>query len=580
MKIIKVTVITPYDELKNLVDSVINENEYNLELCSYVGDLEEGVRLAKDAEKNGTDIIISRGGTAELIEEVVSVPVVEIEISSYDMLCVVALLKDYPGKVAMVGFPSIAEATKTICTLLDIEMDIFVIHDEEEVNLMLLELKQKGFSLIVGDVVTVEFAKSIGLGSVLLTSGRESVIRSFEEARKIFEHISLLKSKVSLYKRILQNISGGVIVLEKNGNILFRNECAIENESKWNIDQSWLEEWINIDHNKSYKISNNGKILDIDVQVEEKDSGIIIVIIKECHEIEQSHGIYIYNTLELNLIYQTNIIYKNLLNKKMNDIIKDISIYSKANTPIVIFSEKGAGKESLAVYIHQRIQSELSPLLKVDCASIDDKVWDVIDNFIDRVKDQGTLFIKNIHLTSDENKLKIMKKISSTTLNVPLIIITCLNTDGYFFDTNRFIHIIHPPLRDRIEDIDLYARLFINKYNLKFGKQIVGIRPDALDMIKRYPWYGNINQLENVFGQLCLACEKPFIELKEVKNALSNEPKMVRYNSVILEGTLEEIQEKIILKVWHDEGKNNTKAAKRLGINRSTLWRRLNNITR
>lgn len=581
MKSIKVAVITPYEELKNLVESVVKEKDYNFELCTYVGDLEEGVKFAREVEKKGVDIIISRGGTAELIEEVVSVPVIEIEISSYDMLCIVTLLKDYPGKVAMVGFPSIAEATRTICTLLDIEMDIFVIHDKEEVNFKLLDLKQKGFSLIVGDVITVEFAEKIGLGSVLLASGRESVIKSFEEASRLFYHISSLNNKLSLYKKVLENISGGVIVLDRVGNVLFRNKYALKDKMKWTTEQSRLQEWVDLANNKgaiSYKTSSNNRVWDVTIQTEKGTQDLTVVVIKECLEINQIKGVYIYNALDLNLIYQSNIIYKNLLNVKMKEIIKNIDSYTMINTPIVILGEKGVGKESLAVYIHQRLQSE-SPLLVIDCALVDDNVWGVIGEFIDEVQDQGTLLIKNIHLTSDDNKLDIVGNIANTSLNLPRIIITCINTEGYYFDDNKFVHIQHPSLRDRVEDIDLFARLFINKYNLKFGKQIVGVRPDGMDRIKSYPWYGNIKQLEDVFGQLCLTCEKPFIELGEVDNILDNEPKAIKFNSVFLEGTLEEIEEKIILKVWHDEGKNNTKTAKRLGINRSTLWRKLNNMS-
>ena len=75
----KVMAIAPYEGLKELMIQLAGGEDFEFEAAS--GDLEKGVELAKQAEANGTDLIISRGGTAELIQQEVSIPVVDIELS-------------------------------------------------------------------------------------------------------------------------------------------------------------------------------------------------------------------------------------------------------------------------------------------------------------------------------------------------------------------------------------------------------------------------------------------------------------------------------------------------------------------
>lgn len=579
MKKINIAIITPYEELKDLVNSVFEEKKYNLEISVSVGDLEAGVEIAKEAEKKGTDIIISRGGTAELIEQVVSVPVIDIEISSYDMLCVVTLIKDYPGKVAIVGFPSIAKEASILCSLLDIKLDIFVVHDAIEVESMLLELNKKGFSLIVGDVIAVQSARRLGLGSVLLASGRESVIKAFEEAVKIYNHMFLLENKLSMFRGVIENIEEGILVFDPSYKVVFQNNSAKEHLAELDLGSSYFTEWgskLSSKKRSVTKINKNNRLWDIHMQKlgSEDQQTFIIVRIKKCTDTQSISGVSIKNTMELNSMLHSNDIYKNIINENMKEIVRRAEIYSEDEALLVIFGEPGTGKESLAVYLHQHNQSEMSPFMKIDCSLFNEGVWDVLEDFISSVEKEGTVFIKNIHLLSQEQKSKIIHLLSTTSIK-PMVIISCIYKDE-FIEADTIINITIPPLRERIEDIELFVRLFISRYNLKLGKQIVGIRSNALERVVQYHWHGNINQIEKVIKELCLICNNPFIELDLVDRVLEGEAEVgVPMSSSLLEGTLEDIEKKIIMKVWLEENKNHTNTANRLGINRSTLWRKL-----
>lgn len=209
----KVMAIAPYEGLKELMVQVAGGENFEFEAAS--GDLEKGVELAKQAEANGTDLIISRGGTAELIQQEVSIPVVDIEVSGYDMLRVLTLAKGYPGKAAIVGFPMIADGASAVCEILDIRIDACTVSDERDVEPVLLQLKEQGYQIIIGDVITIEKAEQLGLNGLLLTSGKESIAKAFAYAKKLYSFLESIKQKYAVPYHILQKAETGYAVYNK-----------------------------------------------------------------------------------------------------------------------------------------------------------------------------------------------------------------------------------------------------------------------------------------------------------------------------------------------------------------------------
>ena len=101
----KVLLIAPYEGLKEAVLGVLPQYQDKLELTMSLGDLTSGVQQAQTAQTQGYDVIISRGGTAELIARNVPLPVINIEISGYDYLRAIKLAENIRGRKAFVGFP-------------------------------------------------------------------------------------------------------------------------------------------------------------------------------------------------------------------------------------------------------------------------------------------------------------------------------------------------------------------------------------------------------------------------------------------------------------------------------------------
>lgn len=106
---IKTLFVAPYATMKNLIENSASEQD-ELDVHIEIGNLQEGVEIARKAEKQGYEVIISRGGTAKLIQDEVGIPVIDVHVSGYDMLRVLTLANDFNGKKQSSASPTLHSA--------------------------------------------------------------------------------------------------------------------------------------------------------------------------------------------------------------------------------------------------------------------------------------------------------------------------------------------------------------------------------------------------------------------------------------------------------------------------------------
>ena len=166
--------IAPYEGMHTAMDRAAAAYP-NVQLDVFTGDLDVGVAIVQSMSPNSYDCIISRGGTAELIRQVTDLPVVEIQLSVYDVLSTMKLAENYSNRYAIVGFPSITEPAHTLCDLLGYQLDILTVHGADEATETLERLKKDGYRMVVCDMVTHTIARKMELDAFLITSGVESL---------------------------------------------------------------------------------------------------------------------------------------------------------------------------------------------------------------------------------------------------------------------------------------------------------------------------------------------------------------------------------------------------------------------
>lgn len=180
MKKIKVLGIAPFESMSTLMLQA-GAKRNDISLTVYTGDLEDGAAIASRYTQNDFDFIISRGGTAQLIRQVSSIPVIEITISLYDLLRCIQLAQSASNHYALIGFPNITKNTHFINTLLNYKMDIYTIHNQKEAEKVLKDIASSDIEVILSDSISNSLAKSYHFRSILITSGTESIDATFEQ---------------------------------------------------------------------------------------------------------------------------------------------------------------------------------------------------------------------------------------------------------------------------------------------------------------------------------------------------------------------------------------------------------------
>lgn len=306
--------------------------------------------------------------------------------------------------------------------------------------------------------------------------------------------------------------------------------------------------------------------------------------------------------------------FQNIIGKsdKMQEIYTLVDILTDVKTPVLITGETGTGKELVAEALHYRGNRKNKPLVKVNCSALSDELitselfghvkgsfTGAIDDKVGRFQmaDGGTLFLDEIGNISIKTQLQLLRVLQelefervgeSTSIKVDVRVITATNQElrkmvkqGSFredlYHRLKVVELQLPPLRERHEDIPLLVNHFITKFNEKFNKTVVSISDAVMKVFTRYPWTGNVRELEHIMEHTFILCKKPVIEISDLPSDLNT------YLNLQLESSKINLKNEpqIIVEALQKTGWNKAKAARILGIDRKTIYLKIkkHNIT-
>ncbi len=307
--------------------------------------------------------------------------------------------------------------------------------------------------------------------------------------------------------------------------------------------------------------------------------------------------------------------------QKVYNLIEDIG---KVDTAVLITGESGTGKELAAEALHAVSSRREKPLIKVDCVSVAENLLESelfghrkgAFTGADRDRtgrllqaDGGTLFLDEIGDISPRTQLLLLRFLQEKTftpvghdkpIQVDVRIIAATNIDfqkmmaaGKFredlYYRLKVIEVRLPPLRDRNKGIPLLANHFLHLFSKQLDKKIVTISDQALERLSRYPWPGNVRELRHVMERACVFCDTPVLLLEHLPEELQRSDGHITHSAPVLQPTIPEKymretypvsahyvkeDEKIVDALRQTNG-NKAKAAKLLGVARSTLYRQM-----
>lgn len=298
--------------------------------------------------------------------------------------------------------------------------------------------------------------------------------------------------------------------------------------------------------------------------------------------------------------------------KEISDAIELAKKVAPTDTTVLILGETGTGKELFAEAIHYASKRKDKVFVTINCSAIPKDLQESElfgykkGAFTGAIQDKkgffeeangGTIFLDEIGDMNYEAQAKLLRVIENGTYNrvgdstqrhIDVRIITATNKDllheseknnfrtDLYYRISPFI-IYLPPLRERIDDLELLIKYYLTFYSIKLSKEVLSIEPDAKEILLKYSWKGNIRELKNVIERAIILTSGNSIK----KESLPEEILKYKLSAKDLNGitdknlTLEELEKIHIKKVLEDTQNNKTVAAKRLGIGTATLYRKL-----
>lgn len=632
---VRLGVVSTYPELSELIQKLAHDMNLDLELREAV--LDEGVSHAYQLERNGVDVIISRGATGKKIKKAVSLPVVLIEITPFDVLQALYSAKGLGEKIAFLGYgpQDFSPSFNSIIEILDINVECYPYNDIYEMNNQIKKILKSNIDVVVSTGLCVyEMAKRSGINAVLVQSGYDAIYSAIMRSLEIVHGIRRDQERSSRFRSVLELTNDGIIILDENKRVSFMNPSA---EKLLEIDAgkvighhvSELHEFPimmslfnTCDQKEVFKEIGRKQfwVNAITVNISEGKSDLLIMF-------QSADRIQVLEQNFRRQLFKKGLVAKHTFDDiignscVLRDTIDRAKKFAASNATVLICGESGTGKELFAQSIHNESERRKAPFVAINCAALPENLLESelfgyeegaftgakkggkIGLF--EIAHGGTIFLDEIgemtlpvqaRLLRVLQEREIMRLGSDRVIPVDVRIIAATNyelflavKEGKFrsdlYHRLEVLNLDIPPLRARKEDIELLANHFIKQFSCEVKKEVPLLNKVALEKLMEYDWPGNVRELQNVIQKYVLLFEANQ-SCEELINRLINEKIRKSYivpagdsgNTITLKiGKLEDMERQVI-EYLLSTGASIKEISELTGISRTTLWRKLKTL--
>ena len=619
----KITIVAPVESIVTAAEKVLREQDFGWpgEIEIVQGILETGLEQALRAVESGADAIVSRGHTATLISRNVNVPVAEIRVSVFDILQAVKEMGNIELPLAVVFNKSVQFECEKLGEMIGIPMRQIYIGDsvfEEKIE----AASRDGVTTFLADGYSVRMLKAMGKKVFPIPSSGDAVGRAIVDAINLVNVRRKEQENAELFRTVVNASDEGIISIDSNGIINVFNSAA---EQMMQIKGTTaigrpIGEIIPDDKLRNCLTGETYEAEDIKY-IDDRVLAIRRIPILLNREVVGA----IANMQDVTKLQYFEQTVRRKLNAKglfakfhleqligatpVMKAVKDrLMQYAGTDTTVLITGESGTGKERIAQSIHNLSSCKNGPFVAVNCAALpehllESELFGYEEGAFTGAKKGGktglfelahggTIFLDEIsemplalqaRLLRVLQEREVMRLGADRVIPVNVRVLASSNEDLMsLVDARKFradlyyrldvfrLHI--PPLRDRKEDILLLVKGFLER-PASFGSKVTGITPEAIAFLQQYPWRGNVRELRNVIERLRLLSTGTMIEESDVRQELSGAAP--QHERAPLAKTAEEMEKQKIMQLLEEEKYNHTRVAKKMGISRSTLWRKL-----
>jgi PAS domain S-box-containing protein len=296
--------------------------------------------------------------------------------------------------------------------------------------------------------------------------------------------------------------------------------------------------------------------------------------------------------------------------RKIFDLLPEVA---ETTATVLVTGESGTGKELIARAIHELGSRKDKPFVAINCSALPDNLLESelfgykAGAFTDAKKDKpgkfaiaegGAIFLDEAGDISPAMQVKLLRVLQERTyeplggtasVKADVRVIAATNRDlpamvkagGFREDLYYRLNILEiklPPLRERRTDIPLLVDHFIGIFNQRYDRSVAGISREALDALLTHDFPGNVRELENIVERAFIFCKEGEIQLSQLPDQLAAADCADAARALTCFGSFEELEAHYLRAVLEETGGNKLEAARKLGIHKSTLFRKLKKL--
>jgi len=636
---IQIGLIHASQELISEARRLAEKKNYRLIVEPYC--IDAAIAVGKRMEGEGVPVIISRRYTASVLRKHLTIPVLGVPVTFFDVYqCLWRAAKKwktilfplYRGNVE-------SERIVELKNMIDAEILYYEYETTRQMEEAVLWGKQQGCQGVVGGPITKSLALQSGMECVEITSSSESIKFVLEEAYWVAVNRKREREQNHLYKTIADMGSKCVIAVDRNGSVKISNELArnllkitdgggpgnirgllpVEGILRVIREGSPLNYHVEKIGGRSYLIEY------IPAELDNKSIGGIITL-QDTESVMKAES-EIRRSMAKGLVAKYSIddfIYDN---PETDKLISNVKKYAARDSTILITGPTGTGKEILAHGIHRLSKRNSGPFVSINCASIPEQLLESElfgyeegsftgarrggKTGLFELAHRGTIFLDEIgsmplslqgRFLRVLQEREVMRVGGDRLIPIDVRVLAATNEDlghkisaGHFREDLFFrINVLSlkiPPLSERPQDIPRLARRLIDQLSHKHGLPIVKMPKACIEKLVSLSWPGNVRELSNFLEGLIILCEGSFsndIFQKQYAELLSYAQSRAAENGAseigkpltrAVAGSNPDAEPADLIRILEESKYNRTVAAQRLGISRTTLWRKMKNVT-
>lgn len=606
---INVLVIVPYEGLLGEYSKAIKAVSIpgiQFTTSFIVGTAARSIETVKDY-----DIVVARGMTGRAIAK--SYPelnLIDIRMDTSDIAsAMLEVIRKYGHecKVALVLPNSSICSVPLVAELTSLDIGLQEVDDEKELDSVIEQLKGEGYDVFVGGLTVNRLCAAKGYHHVHIKTGLPAITKSISDAVLAAQILDRERTRLGLLKSLVDNNPDSLLVLDEHGVITAANQAAKLFFKKTDIvglsaDSLFPHAIMRLSEDMEIVSMVDGQLMLITEHqfTAEGEKKGTFVSLRKVDDICSTEKKIRSKLSDKGLVakYSFSDIIANQV--KMKELIAKAIRYAGVDGNVLITGETGTGKELFVQSMHNASSRRDKPFVAVNCAALSEQLLESeLFGYTEgaftgaskggkmglfELAQGGTLFLDEIGELPIKLQAKILRALQEKEIRriggdeyVPIDVrimsatnqnIGKLVDDGLFrrdlFYRINLLTIVIPPLRDRKEDIPVLFSHFVEEKSKALNKGPIRIEPEAVSLIKKYDWPGNIRELRNVAERLVILNSNHIIDRKgvmEVDFQVTFESEAKDENTLLYERYLA-------------SGLSLMDFSASIGISRTTLWRR------